>query len=136
MVSTASSNPPSSSRPLSRTSGSALQRPQSATDSRRPQSSLGLNRPASSLSARRPLSRQSQRPHPQQSRSRLLPLCQTLVSQVSGAKNDDPKYSNLCENAFKSLESIFRTKVVATVDMTTVERQIRGLVFNKADGAA
>ncbi|KAF7294147.1 hypothetical protein HMN09_01143100 [Mycena chlorophos] len=109
-----SNRPPSS---LSR-------RPLSRADPQRPISSLS-NRPLSSASVR-PISRLSQRPNSRHSRSRLLPTCQALVTQLIGLREDDEGFTDAVEYAVRSLESTTITKAAASVDMGVVDRQIRG----------
>ncbi|KAF8205803.1 Spc98 family-domain-containing protein [Mycena galopus ATCC 62051] len=101
--------PPSSAshRPLSR----ASQRPLSSA-SHRPLSSAS-HRPPSSLSARRPPSRW------------LLPLCQTLVKQVTGLSEGD-EFQTGVEYAIKNLESMTMLKAATSVDIRVIDRQVRG----------
>ncbi|KAJ7940262.1 Spc98 family-domain-containing protein [Mycena leptocephala] len=103
-----------------------------------PSSSSGLSayshqsqRPTSALShdhhlvplndhlSARPISRISQRPHSRHARSRLVPLCQTLVSQVTGLseRDDDESFQTTVEYAVKNLESTTMTKAATGVDM-------------------
>ncbi|KAJ6531298.1 Spc98 family-domain-containing protein [Mycena capillaripes] len=130
---------PSSSSGLSAYSNQS-QRPTSALSHRPPSSasqrplSRASQRPPSSLSARplssastRPISRISQRPHSRHARSRLLPLCQSLVSQVTGLKeaDDDGTFQTAVEYAVKNLESMTMTKAATGVDMGVIDRQAR-----------
>jgi gamma-tubulin complex component 5 len=118
------SRPPSS---FSRPSSSASLRPPS-----RQQSAPG--RPASSLSVR-PSSRIAQRPNSRLSRpptrqsSRLLPLSQTLVTQITGAtaEHDEGKFRAAVDFVSKGLE--YTAKAGAGVDLTITDRQIRGCDF-------
>ncbi|KAJ7461991.1 Spc98 family-domain-containing protein [Mycena latifolia] len=118
-----------SQRPTSalshRPPSSASHRPLSSA-SHRPPSSLS-SRPLSSASAR-PISRVSQRPHSRHARSRLLPFCQALVSQVTGLKeeDDDGAFQTAVEYALKNLESTTMTKAAAGVDMGVIDRQVHG----------
>ncbi|KAJ7681203.1 Spc98 family-domain-containing protein [Mycena rosella] len=118
-----------SQRPTSalshRPPSSASHRPLSSL-SQRPQSSLS-SRPLSSASAR-PISRISQRPHSRHARSRLLPLCQTLVSQVTGLNEveEDGSFQAAVEYAVKNLESTTMTKAVTGVDLGVIDRQVHG----------
>ncbi|KAJ7068696.1 Spc98 family-domain-containing protein [Mycena amicta] len=114
---------PSSSGGLSVNSNALSQRPPSSA-SRRPISSLS-NRPLSSASVR-PISRLSQRPHSRHARSRLLPTCQSLVTQLTGLRDDDDGFQNAVEYAVKSLESTTITKAATSVDMGTIDRQVYG----------
>ncbi|KAJ7506637.1 Spc98 family-domain-containing protein [Mycena galericulata] len=122
---------PSSSSSLSAYSHS--QRPTSALSQRPPSSAS--QRPPSSLSSRplssastRPISRISQRPHSRHARSRLLPFCQTLVTQVTGlaAVDDDGTFQTALEYAVKRLESTTMTKAATGVDMGVIDRQVHG----------
>jgi gamma-tubulin complex component 5 len=120
---------PSSSRPSSSLS---VSRPSSSA-SHRPPSSLSTTRPSSSTA--RPHSRYSQRPHSRHARSRLVPICQTLITQVTGLLEDGTpsdehgeKFRSLVEYAVKSLESTTIHKAAVSVDMGVVDRQISGWV--------
>ncbi|KAF8961118.1 Spc98 family-domain-containing protein [Flammula alnicola] len=121
------SRPPSSlSRPASRNTS----RPSSSTTPR-PASSLSI-RPASSASTR-PQSRFSQRPHSRHARSRLIPICQTLVSQITGLHEegtekdvDGEEFRELVEYAVKNLETSTINKAAASVDLSVIDRQING----------
>ena len=120
---------PSSSRPSSSLS---VSRPSSSA-SHRPPSSLSTTRPSTSTA--RPHSRYSQRPHSRHARSRLVPICQTLITQVTGLLEDGTpsdeggeKFRSLVEYAVKSLESTTIHKAAASVDMGVVDRQISGWV--------
>ncbi|KAJ6532287.1 Spc98 family-domain-containing protein [Mycena vulgaris] len=117
-----------SQRPTSalshRPPSSASHRPLSSA-SQRPPSSLS-SRPLSSASAR-PISRISQRPHSRHARSRLLPLCQTLVSHLTGMnEGDDVAFQTAVEYAVKNLESTTITKAATGVDMGVIDRQVHG----------
>lgn len=101
------------------------QRPQSAL-SNRPNVNVAPKRPLSSLSQRRPVSRQSHRPQTHQTRSKLLPLCQELTSQLTGQRDKTAHSSVVSENTFRTLETTYSTKTAATVDMATIDHQIRG----------
>lgn len=80
-------------------------------------------RPGSRVS-QRPVSRQA-RPATRQS-SRLLPLSQTLVTQVTGLTpdGDEDKFRTSVEYVTKSLEHA--TKGAASIDMAVMDRQIAG----------
>ena len=137
---TSTHRPPSSlsQRPLSslshRPPSSASQRPPSSA-SHRPPSSLS-SRPMSSTSMR-PHSRVSQRPHSRHARSRLLPLCQTLVTQVTGLRDggggdgeegDGENFRTAVDFVVKNLEATTLNKGAPGVDMGVMDRQIRGCV--------
>lgn len=133
---------PSSSSSISRPDSRAQDRPSSSA-ARRPLSAAGrpissasvrktpasylLNRPSSSASTRfpaRPSSRASTRLS-----TRLLPLYQQLVSQVTGL---DPEknvegFQTTVDYVSKNLE--FSSKAGPSMDMATASRRIRGLVF-------
>ncbi|KAF8956723.1 hypothetical protein BDZ97DRAFT_1925265 [Flammula alnicola] len=119
---------PSSS--LSRPASRNTSRPSSSTTPR-PASSLSI-RPASSASTR-PQSRFSQRPHSRHARSRLIPICQTLVSQITGLHEegtekdvDGEEFRELVEYAVKNLETSTINKAAASVDLSVIDRQISG----------
>ncbi|KAF9006720.1 Spc98 family-domain-containing protein [Cyathus striatus] len=107
--------------PPSRPSSSASQRPPSSS-----------SRPISSASTR-PHSRYSHRPSSRHARSRLLPQCETLVSQISGLKEegmvgdeDGENFRSAVDFAVKNLEAITLNKAAVSVDLTNVDRQISG----------
>ncbi|CAK5275129.1 unnamed protein product [Mycena citricolor] len=115
------------------------QRPKSALSQRYPRPpSSALRRPLSSASNRppsshsaRPFSRLSQRPNSRHARSKLLPLCSTLVTQMTGLteqSSDDDVFQNALEHAVKSLESTTLNKAAATVDLGVIDRQVHGRV--------
>ncbi|KAF9480708.1 hypothetical protein BDN70DRAFT_877276 [Pholiota conissans] len=120
---------------------SSLARPISRNNSR--PSSSAAHRPASSLSTRplssastRPSSRFSQRPHSRHARSRLIPICQILVSQITGLQEegtekdlDGEAFQELVEQAVKSLETSTINKATAGVDMSVIDRQISGFTL-------
>ncbi|CAA7258523.1 unnamed protein product [Cyclocybe aegerita] len=120
-----------------RPSSSLSSRPPSGTTSRTPTS---FQRPISSLSTRpgssastRPQSRFSQRPSSRHARSRLIPICQTLVTQLTGLKEDGTEqdadgetFREQVEYAVKNLEAITISKASASTDMTVVDKQISG----------
>ena len=120
----------SSSR-ASRPSSSASQRPASSISQRPPSSS---SRPTSSLSTR-PGSRVAQRPNSRHSRpatrqtSRLISLSETLVTQITGLtiENDEDNFRTALEFVWKNLEQV--TKGAVSVDMTVIDKQIRGFVL-------
>ncbi|KAL0950084.1 hypothetical protein HGRIS_010085 [Hohenbuehelia grisea] len=122
-------------RPPSRGSQrpSEVTRPSSRTSLRqtnRPPSSLS-NRPLSSASIR-PQSRLSQRPNSRHARSaRLLPLCQKLVTQITGFQVDDDDAENFSASVdfvFRNLESTTLNKGAASVDMNLMDKQVLGHV--------
>lgn len=110
-------------------------------------SSSGLSvRPASSLSVPRPPSSTSNRPHSRLSirsqnsrhaRSRLVPLCQTLVTQVTGLRDgkdtEEEDFRTAVEFAVKNLEATTLSKGAVSVDMGVMDRQIRGYVCMPTD---
>ncbi|KAF9498676.1 hypothetical protein BDN71DRAFT_1443067 [Pleurotus eryngii] len=117
---------PSSSASL-RVPSSASRRPGSSA-SQRPSSVLNV-RPPSSASMR-PSSRLSQRA---KSRSRLTPICQTLVTQITGMDNStqhSENFNTAVEFAVQNLEatSLVNLKGSVGVDMSTMDKQIRGHV--------
>lgn len=120
--------PASSIRPHS---SLRIQRPSSSL-SQRPPSSLSSARPASSASSLRPHSRVSTRPSSRLSRpvtrqtTRLLPLCQSLVTQVTGLSPeiDDENFRTAVDFVSKNLE--FSIKAGASTDMTAMDKHFRG----------
>ncbi|KAJ7105739.1 Spc98 family-domain-containing protein [Mycena crocata] len=128
LPSSSSGHPNVSQRPTSalshRPPSSASHRPLSSA-SQPPPSSLS-SRPLSS--AGRPISRISQRPHSRHARSRLLPLCQALVSQVtrSNETDDETPFQVAVEYAVKNLENTTMTKAATGVDMGIIDRQVQG----------
>jgi len=117
-----------SSRNTSRPPSSAIQRPSSSLSTR----------PVSSASTR-PQSRFSHRPHSRHARSRLIPICQTLVSQITGIDRfrvgddaEDDEFGELVEYAVKNLESSTINKAAASVDLSVIDRQINGYVAPSA----
>jgi len=126
-------NVQSSSRNTSRPPSSATQRPPSSLSTR----------PVSSASTR-PQSRFSHRPHSRHARSRLIPICQALVSQITGihglrvgddAEDDDTEgdeFRELVEYAVKSLESSTINKAAASVDLSVIDRQMNGYIVSSA----
>ncbi|KIJ69751.1 hypothetical protein HYDPIDRAFT_35222 [Hydnomerulius pinastri MD-312] len=125
-TSSGSSALPSSARPHSR-----IQRPSSSL-SYRPPSSLSSARPVSSASLRpqsrvsRPASRIS-RPVTRQA-TRLLPLCQSLVTQMTGLSpdNDDENFRTAVDFVSKNLEH--STKGGPSADMPAMDKHFRGYV--------
>ncbi|KAL1761163.1 Spc98 family-domain-containing protein [Schizophyllum commune] len=113
-----------SSAGLRRASGSGIANQRRASGS----STLGVPRPQSSASVR-PGSRLSIRPQARHARNRLLPLCQKLVTHITGnnPENDDdaPQHLQDVEFVLKNLEA---NKQATTVDLDRIDRQIRGLV--------
>lgn len=83
------------------------------------------NRPLSSAS-NRPHSRISHRPSSRQARSRLLPLCQALVTQITGLNEkdgDEETYREAVDYVLKNLEA---TKGSPGLDISVMNKQIRG----------
>ncbi|PPQ68598.1 hypothetical protein CVT26_003387 [Gymnopilus dilepis] len=116
-------------RPLS----SLSSRPSSRNTIQRPASSIGT-RPTSSASLR-PGSRFS-RPSSRQARSRLIPICQTLATQVTGLKedgtNEDPdgeRFRESVDYVLKHVENTVVNKGSASVDMGVVDKRISGLAL-------
>ncbi len=114
--------PPSSAsvRPTS----SASTRPSSSASARPPSSASGL-RPSSSASTRRPVSRFSHRAPTRQS-SRLLFLCESLVTQVTGlaSANDEDSFQVAVDYVSKNLDST--TRPSGSADFATIDRAMRG----------
>ena len=102
-----------------------------STNSRlRPSSSLSYYRPPSSASSR-PLSRLSTRTNQRHARSRLVPLAQALVKQVTGfdETKEAPEplaFRESVDFVVKNLEVTTLSKGAVSVDMGTVEQQIKG----------
>ncbi|KAI9569285.1 Spc98 family-domain-containing protein, partial [Boletus coccyginus] len=113
------------------------QRPSSSL-SQRPPSSLSSARPPSSASSFRPQSRISTRPSSRLSRpatrqaTRLLLLCQSLVTQVTGlsSETDDENFRTAVDFASKNLE--YAIKAGASADMTAMDKHFRGYHVLKA----
>lgn len=127
--SSASTRPPSSagirssqSAPF-RSPSSLSARPPSSI-SVRPPSSASL-RPTSSASVRRPISRFSHRVPPRQP-SRLIPLCESLVSQLTPLTPDvDPEdFRAAVEYVAKNLDSTVRPS--GSTDFATIDKAMRG----------
>ncbi|THH14297.1 hypothetical protein EW146_g6007 [Bondarzewia mesenterica] len=114
---------PSSSASL-RPPSSASSRPSSSLSTQRPTPSTSVGRPASRIS-QRPYSRLSQRPTTRQS-SRLAPLSQKLVTQVTGLSedNDEGKFRTSVEFVSKSLE--YGAKSAPSTDMRSIDGHVRG----------
>ncbi|GBE79798.1 predicted protein [Sparassis crispa] len=115
---------PSISAPI-RPSSSASIRPSPSTSSARP-----ISRTSSRSSSRlthRPSSRYSQRPSTRQS-SRLVPLYQALVTQITGltSENDQDNFRDAVDFVSKNLDQSVRPS--ANHDLDTVERHFRGHV--------
>ncbi|CAL1700277.1 unnamed protein product [Somion occarium] len=125
-----------------RPSTSASVRPPSVASSIRPSTSTGM-RPSSSASSVRPAtsasirpssrattasgsSRLTRRPSSRQI-SRLTPLYQSLVSQVTGvtAEEDEEGFRSAVEYISKSLDQT--VKPSGTSDLTNIDKHIRGL---------
>jgi gamma-tubulin complex component 5 len=123
------------SHPTSKSNSNRSSKTTSRTPIGRSSSSLSV-RPSSSLSTTRPQSRFSQqRPHSRQARSRVGPICQTLVAQVTGLKADgsenDPEgqvFREKLDYAVKNLEPTTIVKAAASVDMGVIDRHISGWV--------
>ncbi|KAF9534615.1 Spc98 family-domain-containing protein [Crepidotus variabilis] len=123
--------PPSglSSRPPSRNTA------RTPTNAQRPTSSLSVNRPGSSASTR-PQSRFSHRPNSRHARSRLVPICQALVTLITGLKEEGIDedaggeiFQEKVEYAVRSLETTTINKAAAGVDLSVIDRHIRGLAL-------
>jgi len=118
----------SSNRPPS----SLSLRPPSRNTSR--PGSSATQRPTSSLSVRsvQPQSRFSERTHPRYARSRLIPLCQTLVSQITGLREnteqdaDGENFREAVEHMVKALETSTINKAAVSVDMSVIDTRISG----------
>ncbi|KAF8897878.1 Spc98 family-domain-containing protein [Infundibulicybe gibba] len=111
-------------------------------DPRRPSSSLSLRppssasqRPVSSLSrpisrtSTRPQSRVSLRPNSRHARSKIIPLCQRLVTQLTGLQertDESDDYKTAVDFTVKNLEATTMNKAAAGVDMAVMDRQING----------
>ncbi|KAI0921184.1 hypothetical protein AcW2_006240 [Taiwanofungus camphoratus] len=113
---------PSSSASIHPFSGSHL-RPSSSASTVRPLSSAST-RPSSRLT-QRSISRLSHRPSSRQS-SRLLPLCQALVTQVAGltSGNDEENFRTAVEFVSKNLDQTVRPS--ASADMHTIDEHFLG----------
>ncbi|KAI0638473.1 Spc98 family-domain-containing protein [Trametes polyzona] len=127
--SSASTRPPSSagirssqSAPLRPGSSAATRPPSSA--SVRPGSSVSV-RPPSSASGRRPISRFSHRAPTRQS-SRLLPLCESLVTQLTSLTPaaDAEDFQAAVDYVAKNLDSTVRPS--GSTDFATIDKVIRG----------
>ncbi|KIK29013.1 hypothetical protein PISMIDRAFT_672390 [Pisolithus microcarpus 441] len=118
---------------------SGLPRPHSRAQ--RPSSSSSHGRPSSSLSTARPVSSASLRPQSRLSRpssrvsrpvtrhtARLLPLCQSLVTQITrlSPDNDAENFRIAVDFTLKNLEHAI--KGGASTDMTTMEKRFRGRI--------
>ena len=106
----------------STSSGSGLSVPRSSSSL-----SVHRDRPPSSLSTRAP-SRLSTR-HARN--SRLLPLCQTLVTQLTGlneGKDGSARFKAIVASAMSNLES--NKAAAASADIGLVGRQIQGCASN------
>ncbi|KAF8914341.1 Spc98 family-domain-containing protein [Gymnopilus junonius] len=109
-------------------------RPSSRNTIQRPASSLGT-RPASSASTR-PQSRFSQRPSSRQARSRLIPICQALVTEVTGLREDGTendvdgeRFRESVDYVLKHLENTVVNKASSNVDLGAIDRRISGLAL-------
>ncbi|KAI0650447.1 Spc98 family-domain-containing protein [Trametes meyenii] len=112
----------SQSAPLRPTSSASVRPPSSA--SVRPPSSASL-RPTSSASTRRPISRFSHRA-PTRQASRLLPLCETLVSHLIGLTPavDAEDFQAAVEYVAKNLDSTVRPS--GSTNFGAIDKTIRG----------
>ena len=128
LSSQATNRPPSSlsSRPSSQTASRPVSRA-----IQRPPSSLSI-RPTSSISVR-PQSRFSQRQPQKHVRSRLIPLCQNLVSQITGLRDEDAEqniggqnFREAVEHMVKVLETSTISKAAVGVDMSVIDSRISG----------
>ena len=129
LKSTQGSNRPPSSLSLRPSSRNTSRPGSSATQ--RPASSLSV-RPTSRASVR-PQSRFSQRTHSRHARSRLIPLCQTLVSQITGLRDesterdaDGENFREAVEHMVKALETSTINKAAVGVDMSVIDSRISG----------
>ena len=128
-----------SSQGTNRPSSSLSLRPSSRNTSR--PGSSATQRPPSSLSVRptsrtsvRPQSRFSQRTHSRHARSRLIPLCQTLVSQITRLRDesteqqdaDGESFREAVEYMVKALETSTINKAAVGVDMSIIDSRISG----------
>ncbi|OJA18586.1 hypothetical protein AZE42_11191, partial [Rhizopogon vesiculosus] len=119
-----------SARPHSR----ALQQRPSSSLSQRPPSSASFARPVSSASLRpqsrvsRPSSRIS-RPATRQS-TRLLPLCQKLITQLTGLtpENDEEYFRIALDFVSRNLEHATATKGGLSSDMATMDKRFHGFI--------
>lgn len=96
----------------------------------RPSSSLSNHRPPSSASSR-PLSRLSTRTNQRHARSRLVPLAQALVKQVTGFEEtkgatEELAFRESVDFVVKNLEATTLSKGAVSVDIGAVEQQIKG----------
>ncbi|KAG8219040.1 Spc98 family-domain-containing protein [Butyriboletus roseoflavus] len=130
-------NTPTSASSARPHSSLRVQRPLSSL-SQRPPSSLSSARPPSSASSFRPHSRVSTRPSSRISRpatrqsTRLLPLCQSLVTQVTGLSPDadDENFRTAVDFTSRNLE--YSIKAGASIDMTAMDKHFRGYHVLKA----
>ncbi|KAG1760722.1 Spc98 family-domain-containing protein [Suillus occidentalis] len=119
-----------SARPHSR----ALHQRPSSSLSQRPPSSASFARPVSSASLRpqsrvsRPSSRIS-RPATRQS-TRLVPLCQKLITQLTGltSENDEEDFRTTLDFVSRNLEHATATKGGPSSDMATMDKRFHGLL--------
>ncbi|KAG0698698.1 Spc98 family-domain-containing protein [Suillus ampliporus] len=119
-----------SARPQSR----ALHQRPSSSLSQRPPSSASFGRPSSSASLRpqsrvsRPSSRIS-RPATRQS-TRLLPLCQKLITQLTGLnlENDEEDFRIALDFVSRNLEHATATKGGPSSDMATMDKRFHGFI--------
>lgn len=128
LKSTQGTNRPTSSlsvRPSSRPGSSATQRPLSSLSVR-----------SGSRASVRPQSRFSERTHSRHARSRLIPLCQTLVSQITGLQeegtehdSDGETFREAVEHMVKALETSTINKAAVGVDMSVIDSRISGYVI-------
>ena len=99
--------------------------------------SSATQRPPSSLSVRsasvRPQSRFSERTHSKHARSRLIHLCQILVSQIAGLREEgtehDPdgeSFREAVEHILKALEISTINKAAVGIDMSVIDIRISG----------
>ncbi|KAF9462032.1 Spc98 family-domain-containing protein [Collybia nuda] len=96
----------------------------------RPPSSLSTHRPPSNASVR-PHSRVSVRSQTRHARSKLIPLSQTLVTQITGLEEkkgteDEVDFITAVDFVVKNLEATTLSKGAVSVDMGVMDRQIRG----------
>ncbi|EAU84459.2 hypothetical protein CC1G_01455 [Coprinopsis cinerea okayama7 len=104
---------------------SSSSRPSSSISQHRPSTSIGFRPPSSA--SHRTQSRLSFRPPSRSSRSRIIPQCQTLVTQVTGIEDQESDdFKDLVEYAYRQLEPTTISKPSASVDIEVIDRTISG----------
>lgn len=127
-MSTAQSRPASSASVRPSTSASvrslASSRPSSSASVTRKTLS-GASRPTS-RAAHRPVSRHARPPTRQSALARLNPLCQDLVTKLTGLSVDVDRdeFKNKVELVSKSLDPTVRP--AGSIDLTTIQAHLRG----------